>query len=38
MRDYIDVCDLIDGHLLALKWTFSQVTGKWDVWNLGTGK
>lgn len=38
IRDYIDVCDLVDGHILAFEWTLSQTTGKWDVWNLWTGK
>ncbi len=37
IRDYIDVCDLIDGHIKALEWTERYQTGIWDVWNLGTG-
>lgn len=38
IRDYIDVCDLVDGHIRAFEWAASQIGGKWDVWNLGTGK
>lgn len=38
IRDYIDVCDLIDGHIRAFEWTLEQQWGKWDVWNLWTGK
>ncbi len=38
IRDYIDVCDLVDGHILAFEWTLSQTSGKWDAWNLWTGK
>jgi len=38
IRDYIDVCDLVDGHIRAFEWTIKQMTGKWDVWNLGTGR
>ncbi len=37
IRDYIDVMDLIDGHIKALEWTEKYQTGIWDVWNLGTG-
>lgn len=36
IRDYIDVCDLIDGHICALRWCEAQKNGKWDVWNLWT--
>lgn len=38
IRDYIDVCDLVDGHIQAYVWAHEQKTGVWDVWNLGTGK
>lgn len=38
MRDYIDVCDLVDGHISALRWCERQYEGMWDVWNLGTWK
>lgn len=38
IRDYIDVIDLVDGHLKAYLWTEKQTIWSWDVWNLWTGK
>lgn len=38
IRDYIDVCDLVSGHLFAYEWTEKESKWAWDVWNLGTGK
>ena len=36
LRDYVHVCDLIDGHLLALD--YLRANGKPDAFNLGIGK
>lgn len=42
VRDYLHVCDLADAHLLALERLesneFGKEEGKFEVYNLGTGK
>jgi len=42
VRDYLHVCDLADAHLLALERlensSFGKDEGKFEVYNLGTGK
>ena len=36
IRDYVHVCDLVNAHILGLKWL--KENGKNRVYNLGTGK
>ena len=38
IRDYIDVNDLVNGHVLALEWALNQNKWAFDVWNLWTWK
>lgn len=38
IRDYIDVCDLVEGHLFAYGWVTKMARWVWDVWNLWTGQ
>mmetsp|Transcript_1998 Transcript_1998/g.4020 ORF Transcript_1998/g.4020 Transcript_1998/m.4020 type:complete len:355 (+) Transcript_1998:23-1087(+) len=37
VRDYIHVMDLAEGHLSAINYMGSKATGKYSVFNLGTG-
>lgn len=37
IRDYIDVVDLVEGHLRAYLWAEKDTRWAWDVWNLWTG-
>lgn len=34
VRDYIDVCDLVDAHVIA----YEKLDQKYEVINIGTGK
>lgn len=36
IRDYVHVCDLVDAHILGLKWLLREKESR--VFNLGTGK
>lgn len=38
VRDYIHVCDIADGHVLAYEHLARQMAGYYDVFNLGTGQ
>jgi UDP-glucose 4-epimerase len=38
IRDYIDVCDLVEGHLRAFEYIRKSSFGTCESWNLGTGK
>ena len=38
LRDYIHVCDIAEGHVLAYEHLTRQQSGFYDVYNLGTGQ
>ena len=38
IRDYVHVCDLVEAHLLSLKFLAEQKEPGFEVFNLGTGK
>lgn len=38
VRDYIHVMDVVEGHIQALHWLFSQPNQAFDIFNLGRGE